>query len=121
MTEFMFDAREGLNKRQQRYCKAIFGEIPPHATVYNGRKMNIAWAAILADAQNTTERFIDDEVLPRIRFGSEPLASSDSHCPDCFAAKHTFHWPGCPIEVCMACRKSGTDCKCKIGYFDGSV
>ena len=120
MTEFMVDPKEGLSKAQQLYCESIFGQLPPHATVYNGRKMNIAWAAILQNAQNVTERIINDEMLPRIRFAEEPTPSLDSHCKDCLAARHTYHSPGCQSEVCTNCREAGINCKCDVKYFDGS-
>jgi len=120
MAEFMVDPKEGLSKWQEVYCQAYFGQIPHTATVYNGRKMNIGWAAILEDAQNVTERIINNEVFPRIRFAEEPTPSADSHCSECLAGRHTHHCPGCRSELCMNCRKSGENCKCDIGYFDGS-
>lgn len=120
MTEFMVDAKEGLSKWQQLGCQAVFSEIPRHATVYHGRKMNIAWAAIFEDAQNVIEGIVNNEVCPQVRFPAEPLASTDSHRNECLAARHAYHYPGCRNEICMNCRKSGGDYKCEIGYFDSS-
>lgn len=60
----------------------------------------------------------NDNVFPRIKFGSEEdgaFSSNDKYCPDCIAKLGEYHMDLCDIEQCPKCGGQLLSCDCIKG------
>lgn len=67
------------------------------------------WQSQIDNAQFEPEIDLIDGVYTRLRYGTEPIASS-LHCRDCGVVTGQFHVSGCTIERCPRCGGQAIGC-----------